>query len=688
MKKIFRKILSFMLIASFVIGSLTVTSAAQEYGVIRFGSYPQSEVKDKKLISELNGLDADYISCGYYSGTGIYDDGKMTQSDYMKYADIEYNGNRYRRVFIEKYRPTFTGYSLTVDTDTYQDNNGYECGKTYWFKFEPLEWRVISPENGYVICDSIIASQPFSNFLYFGGSAYYMDALGYDFSNYYVNSSIRNWLNSDFADTAFTAKEKENIATNYMDDFWKDIYDKVFLPSANEMKITKHWKDDASRIAVGTDYAKCQGLFVTEGRSYWRLRSPSDWSHAACTVCTDGTLYGYNYYYNAYPYFTAFTGTGIRPAVKLIDMNDNTVVKSERKAAEFTAYKKVDMKFFEKVKAFFDGICSISRYFRSRPNEINEDVISVKNSLKRGINVTGMDTGWPREWLLEKETFSNIANKGFDYIRLTTNLCSMLDNNGILNESAMYNLDKVLDYALQSGLCVILELHGWETLNNDPTSDNIKTLVSVWKQVAERYKDSPAGLMLEILNEPDNRSGKMSKTRWNYIQNKVTAAIREIDNDRIIVLASRNLNVSSTLKDLFIKHSDPYLIIDVHNYSPMEFTHQGAEWMDDSYQKSVPYSKEVADEFAAAVKLAADYEKKHGTKVVVGEIGVYLKQVDEKEVNAFLNDAVNCLKEYDLPFAYWEYYAGFGAYDLETKQWKPFVTDALLKHNALIRTRF
>ena len=677
------RILSLILAAAMLISALPSASFAADIpdtkDILVFGSYPQSEVSDEALISSLNSLDTDWSSYDYYSGTGIYDDGKMTASDYMKYTDVEFGDSRYRGVFIEKYRPTFTGYSLTADTDTYQDNNGYECGKTYWFKFEPLKWRVVNPENGYVICDSVIDSQPFSNFLYFNGSAYYMDTLNYDFSNYYVNSSIRSWLNSDFADTAFTAEEKENIVTNYMDDFWKDIYDKVFLPSANEMKITEHWKDDASKIAAGTDYAKCQGLFVTEGRSYWRLRSPSDWSHAACTVCTDGTLYSYNYYYNVYPYFTAFTGTGIRPAIKLVDMNDSTVVSSEHKAAELTAYKKSDMKFFEKVKACLKGTCSIIRYFLSRTDEINEDVISVKDSLKRGINVTGIDAGWPREWLLEKETFSNIADEGFDYIRLTTNLCCMLDDNGLLNESAMYNLDKVLDYALQSNLCVILELHGWETLNNDPTADNIETLVSVWKQVTERYKDAPSELMFEILNEPNNNSGKMNKTRWNYIQNKVTAAIREIDDDRIIVLASRNYNVSSSLKELRIKHRDPYLIIDVHNYSPMEFTHQGAEWMDDSYQKTVPYSKEVADEFAAAVKLAADYQKKHGTKVIVGEIGAYLRQISENDVNAFLSDAVNCLNEYELPWAYWEYYAGFGAYDLETKQWKPYVTDALLK---------
>ena len=537
---------------------------------------------------------------------------------------------------------------------------------------------MLDRETGYVVCESVIDSQPFSNFLFFNGSAYFMDTLSYDFSNYYVNSSIRSWLNGDFADTAFTAEEKEKITVNYMDDFWKDIYDKVFLPSALEVKNTDYWKDDASKIARGTDYAKCQGLFETEGKSYWRLRSPSDWSHAACSVCTDGTIYGYNYYYNVYPYFTCYTGTGVRPALKLGKLSETSfeIIKRDVVPPETAAEAK--MNFFQKAAALLDGVRSIVRYFLSSVEEVNKNVIAVKDSLGRGINVTGMDAGWSREMFLEKSTFENISGKGFDFIRLPANLCCMLDDNGLLNESAAYNLDKTLNYALDSGLSVILELHNWEALNNDPSPENIEKLVSVWQQVAERYKDYPDALMLEILNEPDNRSGKMSRTRWNYIQNKVTAAIREIDEDRIIVLASRNLNVSSTLKDLFIKYSDPYLVIDVHNYSPMEFTHQGAEWIE-GFDKTVPYSDEVAEAFAKAVKIAAEYEKKHGTKIVVGEIGVYLKQVEETQVNAFLTDAVNCLKENHLPYAYWEYCAGFGAYDLNTKQWKPYVTDALLQ---------
>ena len=680
--KLQNRFFSIVVAAVMVITSLPLTAFSADTvkteDIIFFGSYPQSKVSDEGLVSVLDGLVNDWVSYGYFGGTGIYDDGKMVPSDYMRYADIEYEGNKYRGVIFDEYRPTFTGYSLTDDTDTYQDNNGYDCGTTYWFKYEPLEWRVLDPETGYVICETIIDSQPFSNFLYFNGSAYYMDTLSYDFSNYYVNSSIRSWLNNDFASTAFTAEEKEKITVNYMDDFWADIYDKVFLPSALEMKNTEYWEDDLSKIACGTDYAKCQGLFETEGKSYWRLRSPSDWSHTACSICVDGTTYGYDYYYNVYPYFTCFTGTGIRPAVKLGKLSETSFEITHRSVAVPEIKPEAKMSFFEKAAALFGGLKSIIKYFLSPVREINENVIEVKDSLGRGINVTGMDAGWSREMFLEKETFENIRGKGFDFIRLPVNLCCMLDENGTYNESAAYNLDKTLNYALDSGLAVILELHNWEVLNNDPSAENIEKLVSVWKQTAERYKDYPDTLMLEILNEPNNNSGRMTNARWNYIQNKVTAAIRETDEDRIIVLASMYYNVSSTLSDLVINHRDPYLVIDVHNYAPMEFTHQGAEWLE-GYDKEVPYTREVADSFAEAVKLAAEYERKHGTKVIVGEIGAYLRQISEADVNAFLSDAVDCLKKYSLPYAYWEYCAGFGAYNLEAKQWKSFVTDALLK---------
>lgn len=680
MKKILKKSFSLLLVLSVILTSSFISGYAAENSVeietITFGSYPQSKVTDEALIENLNNLPLKWESYNYYSGTGVYDDGQMKSSDYMRYADVEYNSEKYRAVIFDTYRPTFTGYKSTADAETYQDNNGYYCNTVYWFKYEPLEWRVLDAETGYVICESIIDSQPFSNFIYFNGTAYYMDDKGWDYTNYYVNSSLRNWLNTDFSDTAFNELEKEKIALNYMD-FWVDIEDKIFIPSADEMRNTDWWKDDASRVAYGTDYAECQGLFTEEGSAYWRLRNIADWSQYDCAVSTDGTLYSYDYYYRAYPFQTAFTGTGIRPAIKLGKLSDKSFEITKRDVSVPEIKSEDIMTFVEKVSAFFSGIKSIAKYYFSSVDSSNKEALAVMDSLSKGINVPCMQEGWAREWILEKSTFENIKNKGFDYIRLPANLVCMLDGNGIFNESAANNLDRALKYATDTGLKVILDLHGWEVLNEDPSAENIETLCSVWKQVAERYKDFPAELMFQIYNEPNNSSGKMSDARWNYIQNKVTAAIREIDKDRIIVLSSKNYNVSSSLSDMCYNRKDSYIIIDVHNYAPMEFTHQGAEWVEGLDEK-VAYSEDTKNAFADAIKTAVDFRNKYGTKIIIGEFGAYLKQTEKSDVTAFLKDAVTVMEENDLPWAYWEYDAGFGAYDCNTKQWKDYVTDGLM----------
>lgn len=154
----------------------------------------------------------------------------------MKYADVEYNGEKYRVVKFDLYRLYFTGFESTTDVDIYQDNNGYECGKIYWFKFEPLEWRIVDEKSVYAICESIIDSQPFQNMVFYDGWRYFADQQYYDFSNYYVVSSIRNMLNKEFLNCAFTEEEKTNFEYNYINDLWAAFKDRVFLPSVTEVK--------------------------------------------------------------------------------------------------------------------------------------------------------------------------------------------------------------------------------------------------------------------------------------------------------------------------------------------------------------------------------------------------------------------------------------------------------------------
>ena len=294
--------------------------------IIEFGSYPQSEVYDEKILAELNGLTLTWQSYGYYSGSGTY--GSMSIGNWMKYADVTYNEKQYRAVMFTEYRPNNTQY-VSVINQTYQDDNGYMPDTIYCFRYEPIKWRVLDPEAGLVVSEALLDAQPYNNTVYYGDSEYWKDSEHTIYANNYEHSTIREWLNDDFYNTAFTEEQQELIAVTTCENGASasesqyscgSTQDKVFLPSYSDLANTDYgfssktdaWTADPTRTAFGSDYAKCQGLRqLYNDNSWWLLRSPSCYSSASlCAVNYEGALS--DYYYQTYQTFG-----GIRPALVL-----------------------------------------------------------------------------------------------------------------------------------------------------------------------------------------------------------------------------------------------------------------------------------------------------------------------------------------------------------------------------------
>ena len=322
MKKMFKRILSALLVAVLLIGiapmggfELSTKVSAKDISsckvgdIIEFGSYPQSKITDSDLIAKIEaaGKSISWVDYNYYAGTGDWDDGNMKPVDgMMLYKDIPYNGSKYRAVKINQYRPYRTG---NTSSETYQYDNGYNKGNIYYFKYEPLSWRILDPSEGYVMCNKIIDSQAYQNFIYYNGSEYYNSEACENYASDWVTSSLRQWLNNSFYNTAFTAEEKEQIGTSHLENKSiissaynsADTYDKIFLISYYDAANSAYGFDsssdanDAARQLKGTDYAKCQGLYVSssyDGPSWWRLRSPNN-SYGATEVVLGGWAYGY-----------------------------------------------------------------------------------------------------------------------------------------------------------------------------------------------------------------------------------------------------------------------------------------------------------------------------------------------------------------------------------------------------------
>ena len=141
-----------------------------------------------------------------------YNIGGETES-FMWYIDVDYQGNRYRGVYFASYRPYHTN-DTSPNFVSYQANNGYYIKTLYWFKYEPIEWRILEEKDGtaLLMANIILDAQPYYH------SRKERSEVGKTIHpNNYKESDIRKWGNETFCETAFDALAKQIIETTTVD---------------------------------------------------------------------------------------------------------------------------------------------------------------------------------------------------------------------------------------------------------------------------------------------------------------------------------------------------------------------------------------------------------------------------------------------------------------------------------------
>lgn len=348
MKKTLKRLLSPMLALIMIFGSaavgavtenssnpLTTQASAAVYSTgstVAFGEYPQKKVTDEETLKALDSIEKNWISYGYLETFFVGENDELKRvllpSDYMKYADIKLNGARYRAVVFSKYKDNDVNtifLSKEPIGEVSQYHNGYFVNTVYYFKYEPIKWRVLDAASGFLVTDRLVDSQPFD------AKADYDYETSKYYRNNYEQSSLRRWLNDEFYNVAFSSDEQSKIKVTHLETkaLYKDTDfgcaptdDKVFLLSAWDLTNTRYgfgpFPDTISkaRWTSGTDYAKCQGLNVIEdyGRSNYMTRTPSYEDDEICFF--NGKMHE-----NAYSFIDELTVTrtcyGVRPAIKI-----------------------------------------------------------------------------------------------------------------------------------------------------------------------------------------------------------------------------------------------------------------------------------------------------------------------------------------------------------------------------------
>lgn len=193
------------------------------------------------------------------------------------------------------------------------------------------------------------------------------------------------------------------------------------------------------------------------------------------------------------------------------------------------------------------------------------------------------ETAWGNP-VVTRAYIDDLKEKGFDSIRIPFTTFTRTDDNYTINEAFFSRYEEVVNYALDAGFYVMINLHHdasewlkyWDGNHN---SDEYERFVVLWGQLAERFKNYGDHLMFESINEvcfekavcpteeeQNERVKDINLAFYNIVRNSGGN-----NATRMLVLPTTYTNdqlmYSEYLADYMMELNDPNMIATVHYYS-------------------------------------------------------------------------------------------------------------------------
>ena len=281
----------------------------------------------------------------------------------------------------------------------------------------------------------------------------------------------------------------------------------------------------------------------------------------------------------------------------------------------------------------------------------------IRESFYQGLNLGG--------WLSQCKEYSQenyntfiveddikkIKELGFDHVRVPFDYHLILeDDYKTYIKSGIEHINRAMSWCEKYGLNMILDLHKAPGYSFDTKDDNQlfedlalqEVAIDIWRMLAREYKGSYNNqVIFELLNEivePDS-------SRWNILATKMVKAIREIDQERYIMIGGNNYNSCNDLKHI-PKYDDDKIVYTFHFYDPIYFTHQKAYWADScvAYNQTLEYPGEYIN-----LEEFAKNNPKYNTE------GLAEEGLNKEALRKYLKPAATFLKENDVPLYCGEY---------------------------------
>lgn len=312
--------------------------------------------------------------------------------------------------------------------------------------------------------------------------------------------------------------------------------------------------------------------------------------------------------------------------------------------------------------------------------------------LNRGINLGGYLSQCCHEEVhydsfIQENDIKQIANWGFDHVRLPIDYEVLEQEDGSMKESGYQRVRRIVDWCKKYQLNIILDLHkaygydfndaGDEEKNSLFSSEILKKrFVDLWKQIVDHFgKDE--NVAFELLNEVVEKENAQA---WNQLIALTVPEIRKINKTAPIIYGGIQWNSVKTLKLLDVPKDDN-IIFTFHFYEPLLFTHQKAYWvpaMDPNetiyYPESMDYyrnlskklgfqgevvtiakSQKMGVEFITEmIEEAIDAAKNAGVSLYCGEFGV-IDRAPIADTLRWFTDVNEVFETFNIGCAVWSY---------------------------------
>jgi hypothetical protein len=161
-----------------------------------------------------------------------------------------------------------------------------------------------------------------------------------------------------------------------------------------------------------------------------------------------------------------------------------------------------------------------------------------------------------RQYITEKD-IQFIKDSGFNSVRVPLHYKFFVEGG-----EGWELLDRVVEWCHKAGLWVILDMHcapggqtgtniddssGYPWLFEDPRDQQLT--IDIWKHLAQHYRDNPAIVGYDLLNEPipPFPSLDLYNVRLEPLYRRITTGIRQVDTNHMIILGGSHWDSSFKL---------------------------------------------------------------------------------------------------------------------------------------------